>query len=561
MSATETTPVRSAQRVVECLQAQGVRWVFGVPGAKVDQVYDALLDIGDDGPELIVCRHEQNAAFMAAAVGRLTGTPGVALVTSGPGTTNLTTGLVTATYEGDPMVALCGAVGRADRLKHTHQSMDAASLLAAVTKHTGEVTAADNVPEAVTNAFRRARVMPRGATALVLPSDVLAEPTAVTVPQPLLPPPLGPAPAPALDEAAEILRSAKLPVILAGTRAACNAGVAALRGLLHRTELPVVETFQAAGAVSRELEHHFLGRVGLFRNQPGDVLLHQADVVLAIGYDAVEYDPRLWNTDDSRTIVAIDEAEVDVDDRYRPALELRGDITTTIEALADRLDGLRLPEAGARLVAAQRARLEEGQSLPEHDDSAGLRPAQVCLTLREVLPDDAVVACDVGSHYIYMARHFRTYEPRTLLFSNGQQTLGVALPWAIAATLVHPERRVVSVSGDGGFLFSAMELQTAVRIGANLTHIVFNDGTYDMVAFQQDIKYGRTSGVQLGDYDVVGYARSFGASGHRVTSRDQLADVLRTALAEPGPSLVDIPVDYSRNREELAAQLLTEELS
>lgn len=561
MSATETTPVRSAQRVVECLQAQGVRWVFGVPGAKVDQVYDALLDVGDDGPELIVCRHEQNAAFMAAAVGRLTGTPGVALVTSGPGTTNLTTGLVTATYEGDPMVALCGAVGRADRLKHTHQSMDAASLLAAVTKHTGEVTAADNVPEAVTNAFRRARVMPRGATALVLPSDVLAEPTAVTVTQPLLPPPLGPAPAPALDEAAEILRSAKLPVILAGTRAACNAGVAALRGLLHRTELPVVETFQAAGAVSRELEHHFLGRVGLFRNQPGDVLLHQADVVLAIGYDAVEYDPRLWNTDDSRTIVAIDEAEVDVDDRYRPALELRGDITTTIEALADRLDGLRLPEAGAGLVAAQRARLEEGQSLPEHDDSAGLHPAQVCLTLREVLPDDAVVACDVGSHYIYMARHFRTYEPRTLLFSNGQQTLGVALPWAIAATLVHPERRVVSVSGDGGFLFSGMELQTAVRIGANLTHIVFNDGTYDMVAFQQDMKYGRTSGVQLGDYDVVGYARSFGASGHRVTSRDQLADVLRTALAEPGPSLVDIPVDYSRNREELAAQLLTEELS
>ena len=140
-------------------------------------------------------------------------------------------------------------------------------------------------------------------------------------------------------------------------------------------------------------------------------------------------------------------------------------------------------------------------------------------------------------------------------------TLGVALPWAISATLVHPERQVVSVSGDGGFLFSAMELQTAVRIGANLTHIVFNDGTYDMVAFQQDMKYGRTSGVQLGDYDVVGYARSFGASGHRVTSRDQLADVLRTALAEPGPSLVDIPVDYSRNREELAAQLLTEELS
>lgn len=546
-----TTPVRSAQRVVECLESQGVRWVFGVPGAKIDQVYDVLVD---RGPELVVCRHEQNAAFMAAAVGRLTGTPGVALVTSGPGTSNLATGLVTATAEGDPMVALCGAVPRADRLKHTHQSMDAAGLLATVTKFTGEVNAADNVPEAVTNAFRRATVMPRGATALVLPADVMAEETAVAVPEPLLSPKLGPAPADAVDRAAELIRGARLPVILAGTRAACNSGVESLRRLIAHTSLPVVETFQAAGAVSRDLEHQFLGRIGLFRNQPGDVVLREADVVLAIGYDAVEYDPRLWNADGTRTIVNLDEAELDIDEFYRPALELRGDIVATIDALTQRLDGLTLSGDGAAVVEAQRARLDEHLVVPDADGEKGLNPVALTLALRDALPDDAIVACDVGSHYIYLARYFRTYEPRTLLFSNGQQTLGVALPWAIAATLVHPDRTVVSVSGDGGFLFSAMELETAVRLGSNLVHVIFNDGTYDMVAFQQELKYGRSCGVQLGSYDVVEYARAFGAHGHRVTSRDQLEPVLRAALAEQGPSIIDVPVDYSHNSE-LAAQL------
>ncbi len=236
-AAPSASTVRSAQRVVECLEAQGVRWVFGVPGAKVDQVYDVLTQ---RGPELIVCRHEQNAAFMAAAVGRLSDTPGVALVTSGPGTTNLATGLLTATAEGDPMVALCGAVPRADRLKHTHQSMDAAGFLSTVTKSTGEVNDADNVPEAVTNAFRVARVMPRGATALVLPSDVLAEQTSEAVPEQLLPPKLGPASSDQLDRAADLIRGAELPVILLGVRAACGGGVAAVRELKSRTGLPEV---------------------------------------------------------------------------------------------------------------------------------------------------------------------------------------------------------------------------------------------------------------------------------------------------------------------------------
>ncbi|MDJ0322960.1 acetolactate synthase AlsS [Cryobacterium sp. PH31-AA6] len=543
---------RSADRVVECLTAYGVKWVFGVPGAKIDPVYDALID---DGPELIVCRHEQNAAFMAAAVGRLSGRPGVVLVTSGPGTSNLATGLLTATTEGDPMVALCGAVPRADRLKRTHQTMDAVGMLSAVTKSAGEVSVADNVPEAIANAFRQATQEPMGAAAVVLPYDVLVDETTVTMKNPHWVPRLGSAPADSVQRAAALLKNATLPVILAGARSGSDRAAEALRSLLGVAGLPVVETFQAAGVISHELEEHYLGRVGLFRNQPGDILLHQADVILAVGYDFVEYEPSKWNKDHQRVIIHLDELTADLDDFYRPTVELRGDVAETLDALARQIDGLALRPAAAEVVSEQRARLAQADQPTGHDETEGVHPAELTLMMRALLPDDTTVLCDVGSHYIYMARHFRTYHPRTLLFSNGQQTLGVALPWAIAATLVRPGTPVVSVSGDGGFLYSAMELETAVRLGSTFTHVIFNDGSYDMVAFQQQGKYGRTSGVQLGDYDVVGYAESFGAHGHRVTRLADFAGVLATAMAEPGPSIIDVRVDYRNNRDELMADL------
>ena len=544
---------RSADRVVETLKAYGVKWVFGVPGAKIDPVYDALVD---DGPELIVCRHEQNAAFMAAAVGRLSGEPGVVLVTSGPGTSNLATGLLTATTEGDPMVAICGAVSRGDRLKRTHQSMDAVGMLATVTKSAGEVSVADNVPEAIAGAFRRAMEEPKGAAAVVLPQDVLIEKTAVSMTTPHRVPSLGAAPAEAINQAAALLRDAKFPVILAGARAGSDRATAALHRLLRVAGLPVVETFQAAGVISHELEEHYLGRVGLFRNQPGDILLHQADVILALGYDFIEYEPSKWNKDKLRTIIHLDELSADLDDFYRPSVELRGDVAASMDALALQITGLELSTEATAAVAVQRARLEDADHRePHEDESEGVHPAELTLAMRALLPDDTTVLCDVGSHYIYMARHFRTYHPRTLLFSNGQQTLGVALPWAIAATLVRPGTPVVSVSGDGGFLYSAMELETAVRLGSTFTHIIFNDGTYDMVAFQQQGKYGRTSGVQLGDYDAVAYAESFGAHGHRVTRLADFAAVLEKAMAEPGPSIIDVRVDYRNNRDELMADL------
>ena len=534
--------------MVETLAAYGVRYIFGVPGAKIDSVFDAL---ADGGPELVVCRHEQNAAFMAAAVGRLTGTPGVALVTSGPGTTNLATGLITATTEQDPMVAICGAVQRPDRLKRTHQSMDAVAALKPFTKYTGEVNDPDNVPEAIANAIRIALTPPRGAAAVVLPADVLAATTSAAIIEPSPVPALGPAPADRITQAVNLIRAAQRPVLFVGIRVGEPEPCAALRKLLAVTDLPVVETFQAAGVVSRELEDHFVGRVGLFRNQPGDIVIGHADVLVTVGFDPVEYDPRLWNSDPARTLIHIDEVPADIDNHYQPALELRGDIAATLTELIRPLTGLRLNDAVSAHCATQRAALvnidEEARNRPQ--TGIGLNPAAVVLKIRDLIDDDATVACDVGSHYIYMARHFRVYRPRRLLFSDGQQTLGVALPWAMAAAMVRPGTPVVSVSGDGGFLFSAQELETATRLGLSFTHVIMRDNAYNMVAFQEQLKYGRTSGVQLGDYDIAHYAAAFGAKGIRLSGMTEFENAFKQSLTEPGVTIIDVLVDYSRNTE------------
>lgn len=564
-SATEP-PVqrRAADRVVEVLRAQGVRWVFGVPGAKIDPVFDALAAVQAEpgAPLLVTCRTEQDAAFMAAAIGRLTGIPGVVLVTSGPGTANLATGLLTATTEGDPVVAICGAVSRTQHLKRTHQAMDAVGMLQTVTRSACEVTSADNVAEAIVNAFRTATREPRGAAAVVLPYDVSTATTAIEFTAPLSATVLGAAAPSAVERAASLLAGARFPVILAGARSGEARVVAALHDLLRSTSLPVVETFQAAGIVSRELEEHYLGRVGFARNQPGDVLLDAADLVLTIGYDPVEFVPAEWNLGKKRTVVHLDTIPADVDNDYRPTVELVGDIAATLRELTARTGRLTLHEDTVAVVARERARLAANTDLgdPDHDDSAGLDPVAVVAGIREALPDTATVLCDVGSNYLYMARHFRTYRPRSLMFSNGQQTLGVALPWAIAASLAGAGDPVLSVSGDGGFLYSAVELETAVRVGARFTHIVFNDSAYDMVAFQQVEKYGRTAAVELGAYDVVAFAESFGAHGHRVTAIDQLVPTILTALAEPGPSVIDVPVDYRDNLRRLGGDLLADVL-
>ncbi|MFT8318490.1 MAG: acetolactate synthase AlsS [Sporolactobacillus sp.] len=534
-----------AELVVDCLIKQGVKYIFGIPGAKIDTIFDVLKD---RGPELIVCRHEQNAAFMAAAVGRLTCKAGVVLVTSGPGASNLATGIVTANVENDPVVALAGAVPREDRLKRTHQSMDNAALFQPITKYSAEVVDPKNVPEVLTNAFRAAESTQAGASVVSFPQDVLAAQTTVSALGPLESPKLGTASEEAIDRAVEALQHAKMPVILAGMRANRFSVVSAVRSLLHKLSFPVVETFQAAGLIPRDMEEHFFGRVGLFRNQPGDLVLDKADVILTIGYDSVEYDPKFWNKDGKRTIIHLDEVRADIDHYYQPAIELVGDIPSTVQRIKEKLAVLNLGQESLDFLDKMRSRLDSRDEPPKKTKNNRIHPLQLIHTLRQLIGDETTVTCDVGSHYIWMARHFRSYEPKTLLFSNGMQTLGVALPWAMAASLVNNHAKTISMSGDGGFLFSAMELETAVRLKLPVVHIVWRDGTYDMVAFQQQMKYKRTSGVDFGKIDVVKYAEAFGAKGLRVHSPEELESVLKEGLDyEDGPVIIDVPVDYSDN--------------
>ncbi len=535
---------RGAELVVDCLVEQGVTHVFGIPGAKIDAVFDALKD---KGPELVLCRHEQNAAFMAAAVGRLTGKPGVCLVTSGPGASNLATGLLTANTEGDPVVALAGNVIRADRLKRTHQSLDNAALFQPITKYSVEVQETGNIPEAVTNAFRAASAGQAGAAFVSFPQDVVNEITNVKNVRSVPAPKQGPAPEEAVSAAIAKIQTAKLPVLLVGMKGGRPEAVKQIRKLLAKTKLPFVETYQGAGTLSRELEDQYFGRIGLFRNQPGDLLLEQADVVLTIGYDPIEYDPKFWNVNGDRAIIHLDEIQADIDHAYQPELELLGDIPATVKQIEHDAVTFDMGSREKEVLSELKQMLTDSEKAPNDHKSDRVHPLQIVQELRNAIDDDVTVTCDIGSHAIWMSRYFRAYEPLKLLISNGMQTLGVALPWAIAATLVNPGEKVVSVSGDGGFLFSAMELETAVRLKAPIVHLVWNDSTYDMVAFQQMKKYNRTSCVDFGNIDIVKYAESFGATGLRVESPEQLADVLQKGLNTEGPVIIDIPVDYSDN--------------
>ncbi|PLR88819.1 acetolactate synthase AlsS [Bacillus halotolerans] len=535
---------RGAELVVDCLVEQGVTHVFGIPGAKIDAVFDALQD---KGPEIIVARHEQNAAFMAQAVGRLTGKPGVVLVTSGPGASNLATGLLTANTEGDPVVALAGNVIRADRLKRTHQSLDNAALFQSITKYSVEVQDVKNIPEAVTNAFRAASAGQAGAAFVSFPQDVVNEVTNTKNVRAVAAPKLGPAPDDAISAAIAKIQTAKLPVVLVGMKGGRPEAIKAVRKLLKKVQLPFVETYQAAGTLTRELEDQYFGRIGLFRNQPGDLLLEQADVVLTIGYDPIEYDPKFWNVNGDRTIIHLDEILADIDHAYQPELELIGDIPSTLDHIEHDAVKVDFAEREQKILSDLKEYMYEGEQVPADWKSDRLHPLEIVKALRNAVDDNVTVTCDIGSHAIWMSRYFRSYEPLTLMISNGMQTLGVALPWAIGASLVKPGEKVVSVSGDGGFLFSAMELETAVRLKAPIVHLVWNDSTYDMVAFQQLKKYNRTSAVEFGNIDIVKYAESFGATGLRVESPDQLEDVLRQAMNAEGPVIIDVPVDYSDN--------------
>ncbi|MFZ2746289.1 MAG: acetolactate synthase AlsS [Lactococcus raffinolactis] len=532
-----------ADLIVDSLINHDVKYIFGIPGAKIDKVFDTLVD---KGPELIVARHEQNAAFMAQAVGRITGEPGVVIATSGPGASNLATGLVTATAEGDAVLALAGQVKRGDLLKRTHQSMNNAALFEPITNYSAEVQDPDTLSEIVANAYRLSKAGKPGASFISIPQDVVDSKVKVKAIKPLHEPKLGNASIDDINYLAQAIKNAVLPVFLLGSGSSSASVTHAIRELLQYVNIPVVETFQGAGVISRDLVHNFFGRVGLFRNQPGDMLLKKSDLIIAIGYDPIEYEARNWNAEIDSRVIVIDKALAEIDTYYQPERELIGDIAQTLENLIPAIRGYKIPEGSVEYLDG----LHDLLSKNEFDRNAEpnlVHPLDFIDVFQAAVKDDETVTVDVGSHYIWMARNFKSYEPRHLLFSNGMQTLGVALPWGISAALLRPGKKVYSISGDGGFLFSAQELETAVRLNLPLIHIIWNDGRYNMVEFQEVMKYGRASGVDFGPVDFVKYAEAFGAKGLRVTNKEDLAKVLSEIDSTTGPVVIDVPIDYKDN--------------
>lgn len=539
------TAQTGAQLVVRALEAQGVSHIFGVPGAKIDTVFNALVD--SKKIKTVVCRHEQNAAFIAGGIGRMTGKAGVAIATSGPGVSNLTTGLATANTEGDPVVGLGGAVATYEALKQIHQTMDAVSILRPVTKYSVTVGAPDQLDEIIGNAFRAAEGGRPGAAYINLPWDIMAAPNSHSP----LPAPsfagLGPANGKAIAEAARLINAAKNPVVLVGMLASRPANAKALQSFLTHGRLPVVGTFQAAGAVGAPLFDNFGGRVGQIANQPADRLLDSADLVITVGYDPVEYWPPEWNANKARKIIHIDVLPADLDNSYQPSVELTGDIAQTLDALAPNIKRTEKSALSADILAAISAErnllTEEAAKL----NGTPIHPMRLIHELKQFVTPDTTICLDMGSFYLWIARHLYSFRPRQVLITNGQQTLGVALPWAIAAALVRPSEKILSISGDGGFLFSATELETAVRLNVNLVHMVWIDGTYDMVGAQEQLKYGRKSGVDFGPIDYVKYAEAFGAHGMMIKTPEEIAPVMKKAFDMAGPVIVGVHVDYADN--------------
>lgn len=531
-----------AELLVDCLKTLGVKYIFGIPGAAVMPIMESLrVQEKKGGPRFIVTRHEQNAAFMAQSYGRITETPGVCLATAGPGATNLITGIATASADRDPVVAITGETPRAEHFKKTHQTIRTATLFRPITKWSEEIQDASSIPEAVAQAFRTAQLPHEGGVHITLPIDVQ---TSLVKTKPFISPciPFGKAPTESMQRCIELLTHAKYPVMLLGFGATRARATQSIRRFLSRHEMPVVGTYEAAGAISRELAHLFVGRVGLKVEEPGDIALRHADIIITVGFDPVEYHPSYWHSE-SIPLIHIDEVPSEPHPLYTPNVELIGDSAQNLDALSGRLS----------TSYSFHPSTKKAQSvLLKHTHSGGPKPATVTppyflRVLRECVDDSTTITCDVGSHQVWLAKQFFSYEPRHLLFSMGFQTIGVALPWAIGAALARPHTRIISLSGDGSFLTSSMELETAVRLRLPITHIVWRDGSYNLVKIQQQDAYHKGYGVDFGNPDFVKYARSFGVDAFSISKPKHIAPVLKKALSLKTPSLIDVAIDYRKN--------------
>lgn len=533
----------AAELLVRCLENEGVRFVFALPGEETLGLTDAFLD---SGIHVVHTRHEQGAAFMADVYGRLSGKAGVCLSTLGPGATNLMTGIVDAYLDRAPLVAITGQVSLNRRHKESHQYIDVISMLKPVTKWNTSIPKSEVIPEAIRKAFKVAQMEKPGSTHLELPEDVadqslegadrVLEPLFVQAPA---------APEPSLAQVAravESIRRARRPVILAGNGVVRGRAYEEVRQFARQLEIPVLHTFMAKGVMA-DSDRLSLYTLGLQARDYSASVMERADLVIALGYDFVEYAPCFWNPDRNKHIVHIDPSPAEVDEHYIVDVGLLGDIRLALGQIAPHLtpfDSDWAREARATVVEGFASELQGGSSGP-------IRPQWLMRELRAALGADDLIICDVGAHKLWMARMFPCELPNSCIISNGFAAMGIAVPGALSAKLLHPERRVVAVTGDGGFLMNSQELETAVRLRLPLVVLVWRDNGYGVIRWKQTVRFGRSASVDFGNPDLVRYAESFGARGYRITDVSELRPVLTEALRSALPVVIDCVVDYEEN--------------
>ena len=531
--------MNTAELLVKCLENEGVEYIFGLPGEENLHILEALQD---SSIQFITTRHEQGAAFMADVYGRLTGKAGVCLSTLGPGATNLMTGVADANLDGAPLVAITGQVGT-DRMHiESHQYLDLVAMFAPVTKWNKQIVRPSITPEITRKAFKLAQSEKPGAVHIDLPENIAAMPVEG---QPLKRDDQEKTYASyrSLNAAAMAISKAKNPLILVGNGTIRAQASEALTEFATTLNIPVANTFMGKGAVP--YTHPLsLWTVGLEQRDVITCAFEQSDLVIAVGYDLIEYSPKKWNPEGKTPIIHIGMEPAEIDSSYIPLVEVVGDISDSLMDILKRADR---QGKSTSIATGLRSKLVTEYENYAHDEGFPIKPQKIIYDLRQVMGPEDIVISDVGAHKMWMARHYHCDSPNTCLISNGFAAMGIAIPGAIAAKLVAPDKRVVAVTGDGGFMMNCQELETALRAGTPFVTLIFNDNGYGLIEWKQINQFGKSSFIKFTNPDFVKFAESMGLKGYRVESADDLVPTLKTALEQGVPAVIDCPVDYEEN--------------
>ncbi|GAC1641696.1 MAG: acetolactate synthase large subunit [Mycobacterium sp.] len=531
----------TAELIVECLENEGVTHVFGIPGEENIRLVDAL---SRSSIEYVLTRHEQGASFMAEVYGRLTGRAGVCSATLGPGAINLLLGVADATTNSTPLLALSAQVGMGRSFKESHQRVDLVSMFTPVTKWSALVAIPSAVPEMVRKAFKLAQTERPGAVYLAVPEDVEAatappgaNPLPLNVPRPDDPS------AAQVERAAEILRGARNPILLAGHGAARGDAAETVRRFAESLDIPVATTFHGKGVIPDD--HPLaLGAVGFMRHDYVNFGFDQADVIIAVGYELQEFDPVRINPRGEAKIIHIHRFPAEVDAHYDVAVGLQADIGHSLDALAAQVTREHPSVSGREGIRELLLRELDGGRV---DDRFPLAPARIVADTRTALRRNDIVLVDTGALKMWMARLYPTYEPNTCLISNGLSTMAWTLPGAIAAKIARPAAKVLVATGDGAFLMNSQEIETALRSKTPMVILIWVDNAYGLISWKMDLEIGHNVDTNFGNPDFVAYAESFGAKGYRIESAGELLPTLRQALDDDTVSVIACPVDYSAN--------------